>query len=287
MAAKDANECRIRMGEVVVSLESSSPEYAASLQDYFGLGRVDEEPHVRLRLEVTPVGAARDVPNSLLASKRLEAGEFVIDPDLVRGRYDPGGGAGTIAVNCLLTKGQSTRIFEQLIQQAFYSGRERCGCDGFLVHSSAVVRGGAGFLFVGPSEAGKTTVAQLSREHVVLNDEMGLIVFDGDGVELHGTPFNGYFKEKSEGSAPLKAVFLLEKGASHEIRPVGRAKAMTLLATQVVPPVGLSDVLTHRAREAALDVAERLSSRVPVQVLRFSPDPGFWDLIDRAFPTTG
>jgi hypothetical protein len=116
---------------------------------------------------------------------------------------------------------------------------------------------------------------------------MSLITFDGEDVGLHSTPFNGYFREKTVGSAPLRAVFLLEHGSSHEVRPLGRAKAMTQLASQVVPPVGLDGVLNHRARETVLEVSERLSRRVPVQLLRFSPDPGFWDVIDREFPTTG
>ncbi len=85
------------------------------------------------------------------------------------------------------------RILEQIFYQAFWSARRAAGLDAFLIHSSAVIVDGRGFLFVGPSEAGKSTVARLSAAHHVLGDEMNLVRSSGAGLTLVGTIFNGLF----------------------------------------------------------------------------------------------
>ncbi|MBK7188683.1 MAG: hypothetical protein IPH86_08440 [bacterium] len=97
---------------------------------------------------------------------------------------------------------RSLRIFEQLYQ-AYASARQRPDKTAWLVHPSAVIADGQGFLFVGPSEAGKSTVAKLSSQLHVLGDEMNLLApRAGGGWDLIGTPFNGLFRARKPGRAP-------------------------------------------------------------------------------------
>ena len=107
---------------------------------------------------------------------------------------------------------------------------------------------------------GKSTAAQLSAAYRVLNDEMSLVSFTEDGVILHGTPFNGYFKDKHAGCAPLRAVLLLHKGPEHRLADVKRSDAAATIVKEIVPPMGLEEGLSGRVYETMLTYADRTSS---------------------------
>jgi hypothetical protein len=219
------------------------------------------------------------VPNSLLLTKRADGDGFDIADGLIRGHFDAQAGRGRVVVRSTLLRGQMMRVFEQLIYQMFHSAVKRSGYPAVLVHSSGVVRDGRGYLFVGPSGMGKSTVAELSRAYAVLNDEMNLIEFADDGLTLVGTPFNGFFTAKVPGRAPLAAILLLEQAAAHAVAAADPAAAVAAVAAQITPPVGLQDLAPPETRNAMLDLADRLLRRLPARRLRFRRDPGFWDVI--------
>jgi hypothetical protein len=179
------------------------------------------------------------------------------------------------------------RIWEQVLYQAFISAQRARGGEGFLVHSAAVIAEGRGFLFVGPSEAGKSTAAENSRAHHVLGDEMNLVrPGAGNSFEVVGTLFNGTFKEKRPGRAPLAGVFVLEQAPHHALVPIGRAEAVAALSTEIVPPVGLDEIPDAATVPAMVETAAGLVERCEVLRLECLPDPGFWQVIGPRFGLT-
>lgn len=274
---------RLRVGEVVIALDCPDGDYAASVAAYFGSPSDSAEPTLHLNLKLVPHGDHPRIPNSLILDKRLRGDEFDIAEGLIHGRYDRGGGRGELHVKNALTSGLLTRVFEQILYQAWHSGRTRLGYDACLVHSAGVIHGGRGFLFVGPSEAGKSTIANLSRGRTVLNDEMNLVEFRPDGPHLLGTPFNGHYRDKQPGAAPLAAVLLLAHGPHHALEPVGAAEAAGAIASQITPPVGLDEVADASTRLQMLETGMRLVQAAPVRRLVFLPDAGFWPLLEQAF----
>lgn len=285
MSQKKDNEYRMRIGETVIGIECPSAEYASELEEYFGVKSTVADPHVSLRLEIIAHEDIPEIPNSLYAGKKVTSEGFSIADDLVSGYFNSESGVWDVRVKNILTKYPTTRVFEQFLYQAYYSARKKCGYDGFLIHSSGVVRKGKGFLFVGAMETGKTTIANFSLNNIVLNDEICLVSFNDENVFVHDTPFNGYFKGKSAGDVPLTAVFLLTHG-NHQIHEVNRAIAVKTILTQIVPPVGIEEELTNETRVSMMELADRLSATVPVRTLEFSPDPGFWKVIDKEFIST-
>jgi hypothetical protein len=279
-----SSEYRLRVGRAVIALTCSSPAYAASVRAYFGAAPVEAEPHVRLRLNVVDHEADRPIPQSLFTPKTSEGERFSIAGGVVCGRVH-GPDEIELWVDCVLTKGGATRVFEQLLYQAFYTARGAADEQAFLVHSSAAVHRGAGFLFVGASGAGKSTAVRLSQGDLILNDEVNLVRFTEGGVTLEGTPFNGYFREKLPGSADLRAVLLLRHGPEHRVADLARSRAVAAVAPQIVPPVGLAEPLTPAVRAEMLTLAERLTRSVPVRILEFRPDAGFWPVLEAAFPS--
>ena len=178
-----------------------------------------------------------------------------------------------------LLGGRAIRVFEHVLHQAFQMAARTRGEDCILVHSSGVVRGGQGYLFVGPSGSGKSTIAGMSDRGLVLNDEICMVALGESLPSLHSTPFNGFFEGKIEGSAPLRAVFLIAQAPAHRVLPVRRAEALAALFQQIVPPVSLDEPVSGVARERMLEAAEGLLARVPAYRLEFRQDGGFWALI--------
>lgn len=280
MAERDYH---LRLGQVVIGLRCPDTDFAKSMADYFAQTSDPAAPDVNLELNLVPHQEDPRVPNSLILTKTVTADGFDIADGLVRGHFDPVSGQGELHVKTILTNGLMTRVFEQILYQAFHSAVLRTGYDACLIHSAGVVRDGLGYLFVGPSDAGKSTIASLSLDATVLNDEMNLVEFGSDSPRIVTSPFNGHFTDKSPGEAPLTAIILPDKGLEHRIEPVGSGFAAAAIATQVAPPVPLETGATAGTNTAMLDVASRLVGLVPVKRLVFLPDAGFWPVVSHEF----
>jgi hypothetical protein len=147
---------------------------------------------------------------------------------------------------------------------------------GLLLHSAAVVDGGRAHLFAGRSGAGKTTVARLSREsgREVLSDDINVLVPGAGGtVFAERLPFAGELgaSPRRGPHPPVAGVHLLRQGDRHELAPLPRPRALAQLL--VCAPFVNAD--PHRL-DAALEVLAELVATVPVGVLTFRRDPGFW-----------
>ncbi len=280
MAIPDAY--RLRIGATVLELQGPDPAFAEALAQYFMQASDPAAPDISLAIELVSDDPPPPVPSSLVLTKTLTPAGFDIAGGLVRGRFDADSGHGVLQVASILTSGRMTRVFEQILYQAFHSARLRRGYDAALIHSAGVISGGRGYLFVGASEAGKTTIAGLADGRTVLNDEMNLVEFGPDGVQAVGTPFNGFFRTKQPGRAPLGGILLLDKGSGHGLSPVGPGEATATVAAQVAPPVALEAVASDTTTAAMLDTAARLVHHAPVRRLTFARDPGFWPLLDDA-----
>jgi hypothetical protein len=275
------NEYRLRVNDRVLGMRFRPARYAALFRDYFDRDCARKKPDVLLDFKIGGRNIEPEVDDSLFSSKVLKKKGFEISGGLVKGWYDPESKYGKILVHEVFTVFPAIRVFEQLLYQAFYTAKRTKPADAFLIHSCGIIHGGKGYLFVGRPESGKSTVARLSLPDIVLNDEMTSVYFSGRGVELCGTPFNGLFTEKSEGRCELKMVLLLRQGLEHKVTKVTGAEAVRALMYEIVPPIGLDEVITPGVREDMLDIAIRIQRSVPVYRLEFLPSRGFWHLIDR------
>jgi hypothetical protein len=278
------NEYRLDLGGAVIAVCCEPAEFAVGLANWFGRPSAVTAPHLRLALELVPHADSPRLPDSLITTKRLGPdGRFDIADGLITGRYDAATGCGSLQVKGALIRGPLMRILEQIFYQAFWSAQQAAGLDAFLIHSSAVIAGGRGFLFVGPSEAGKSTVARLSAAHHVLGDEMNLVRQDNGRLLVEGTVFNGLFRQKRPGVAPLAGVFILKQARQHTLTEVPLLEAVTALAAEIVPPVGLDQVATRDTLPRMMDLAERLAANSTLKFLEFLPDEGFWPVIAAEF----
>jgi hypothetical protein len=147
---------------------------------------------------------------------------------------------------------------------------------GFLLHASSLVRNGRAFLFAGISGAGKTTISRLAPpDAVLLTDEISYVRRTGTEYRAYGTPFAGELEKPGANvSAPVSAVYLLEKGSENRIGAVEPLAAARSLLRNILFFARDYDLVKR-----LFDSAVEFVSQVRVSRLVFTPDTRVWELI--------
>jgi MoaA/NifB/PqqE/SkfB family radical SAM enzyme len=154
--------------------------------------------------------------------------------------------------------------------------------DGLFLHSSGVVMDGMGLLFVGHSEAGKSTMVKMLRERAeILCDDRIILRRHPDGFRIHGTWSHGEVPDVSQASAPLVGVFFLEKAKENKFVPVRdyRERIQRILACLIKPYV------TADWWDKTLTVINKLVLEVPLAYLFFDKSGDVVDLLKRFLET--
>ena len=148
---------------------------------------------------------------------------------------------------------------------------------GILLHSAAVVRGPNGYIFPGPSETGKSTIASLATLHEkVLSDEMVLVRKMNGVYRVYSSPFFGT-NESAELNfgAPLRAALLPIKDTQVYLEKTPSARALAKLLASV-----LFFDQDPAANERLMSVATDILVAVPFFNLHFRRDGTFWSCIE-------
>ena len=150
-----------------------------------------------------------------------------------------------------------------------------------LLHAAGVIRNGSGYVFFGPSGAGKTTTSRIAaKSSDVVSDDLVVIRLENGIGRLYGVPFRGELSEapRANQNAPLQAIFRLRQDTDHYIEWISPVKAVADLVASspfVVQELSLSNLL--------IEVCSKISKSVPILTLHFKRDDGFWKVIDEHF----
>jgi radical SAM protein with 4Fe4S-binding SPASM domain len=149
-----------------------------------------------------------------------------------------------------------------------------------LLHSSAVILNRQGLLFVGHSDAGKSTTTMLlkrasqvnpgSLEVEILCDDRNIVRRWPDGWRVHGTWSHGDVPEVSGAEAPVKAILFLRQDNHNElVRLTDRQEIWKgLLATLI------KSMVTAQWWQKEMDVLEKIVDEVPCYVMHFDKSGG-------------
>ncbi len=280
---RNNREFRLQIGDHVIGLDFPSPDFVSSLEHYFGVKSAVKKTDLSLKLSIIDHDEDIFVPDSMFVHKKTDGVDFIFGDNLAYGHFSHPGMKGKINLKQCMTRIPITRVFEQILYQAFYTIVKSKESSDFLIHSSGVIYKGKAFIFAGSSNSGKSTIAKLSDEYTVLNDEICLVTKNSAGYYLSGTPFNGLFSGKKAGGAPLAAVFLIAHGKENRFVNIRKSEAVKILAKEIVPPIGLTDELFPDIFADLLDYSSDLFDDVEVKRMEFLPDKSFWQLIDREF----
>jgi hypothetical protein len=257
----------IEIGGMTIALHTLDPSFRGLIQDrYAGFVGDSTNSHFIFDIDLCEPSQPCEAAADLLV--RMEKGEWLLQRGDFRARWNPSAGHGRIrqtrspyAIDCVL------RIVHTLILA-------RQG--GFLVHAASAIRGGRAFLFSGVSGAGKTTISRLAPpDATLLTDEISYVRREGNCYLACGTPFAGELARLGENqSAPIGALFLLEKGLENKIEPVGAAEAVQRLLRNILFFADDPELV-----KLVFQSACEFASLVPIRRLVFVPDHRVWEII--------
>ena len=148
---------------------------------------------------------------------------------------------------------------------------------GLLLHASGIVREGKGYVFIGHSGAGKTTIAGLSIPNVVLSDDLVIVRPAHDGAYVYGVPFAGALPEvqRTNACAPLVGLFSLIQAPFHHVERLPLVAAAARLAS-------CTPFVMQQAGSCAqvMSICTNLARVAPCYQLYFRKDNQFWEVID-------
>ena len=141
--------------------------------------------------------------------------------------------------------------------------------DAFLLHSSLVQIQGKTVLFCGPSGVGKSTQADLWKEHLgaeILNGDRCVLRKMGKVIYGCGSPWAGTSGIYRKEMAPIQGIFLLKQGEENRIRPVKGDAFRKIYQQSIVNP--WDSKFVEKISDLILEVLEQ----IPVYELTCRPD---------------
>jgi hypothetical protein len=152
---------------------------------------------------------------------------------------------------------------------------DRQGC---ILHAAGIVLDGKGFLFVGHSEAGKTTLATMLRHRAdILCDDRIIVRKWASEFKIHGTWMHGDLAEIRPDEAPLHGILFLEKDTQTRLEPIFQKREAVgrLLACAVKP------MLTADWWHKTISLTASLAADIPCYCLHFDKSGSVVDLLER------
>lgn len=255
----------VEIGGIPILLETGDHSFCALIEKrYAGFLSRSASPAYRFEIRIEPssvpsgedVRVFKDGP-----AWRLERGDFCSEWDPRSHRGWVRQSVNPYSIDAVLRIVHSLVLAEE---------------GGFLIHAASGMRHGRAFLFAGISGAGKTTMARLApADATVLTDEISYVRKGADGYQAYGTPFAGELARVGANvTAPLEALYFLEKGAEGRIEAISQAAAVRALLRHI-----LFFAHEHELVERVFRSAVEFVSRVTMGQFVFAPNERAWNLI--------
>jgi hypothetical protein len=171
-------------------------------------------------------------------------------------------------INLLTTAESPDRLFVEFLKIAIsFLAIEK---KGLPLHSSCVERQGKALAFMGPSEAGKSTIAGLlGPSWRLLNDEFNVLLPEDGSYRIFPTPFSAprNYNRCSTGSALAHRLFSLEKSDHNRVSDMPFREQFIALASCVYA-IPLTNSMCDQMLANVGDICKRLR----VQKLSFAKD---------------
>lgn len=262
-----SNEIAVEIGGLPILLRTQDSSFRELLARRYA-GFVGSSAPPRFEFDVDLVPPSAEMESEEDAHVAMQDGQWRLRRGDFRAQWDPRAGRGRIRQSANPYSIDSVlRIVHTLIL-----ARE----GGFLLHAASVIRNGRAFLFSGVSGVGKTTISRLAPPDVtLLTDEISYVRRDAGEYRACGTPFAGELARVGENcSAPVAALFFLDKGPENRIQSVSTPEAIRRLLRNILFFAEDADLVKLVFRSACEFV-----DRVPVQRLTFVPDERVWNMI--------
>jgi len=149
-------------------------------------------------------------------------------------------------------------------------------CKGVMLHACGIDYRGYGYLFLGNSGHGKSTIARLWSENqaTVLNDDRIIVREKNGELLMYGTPWHGDFKEVSSKGLAIRKLFFLRHGEKNSAVPKKGREAVLMLLTRCFPPIW-----DKKGMEYTMGLCHRIAHKIPCYEFSFEPDRKIVDFV--------
>ncbi len=148
---------------------------------------------------------------------------------------------------------------------------------GIILHGSGIIFKEKGYLFVGHSDAGKTTLVKIFHHHArILNDDRMIVRKEDGSYYLYGTPWHGDLSLVAPDRVPLEAILFLNQAKENRIERTEGLQAFKRLYGCTIKPL-----VTKGWVEKTLDICQDLSREVPCYHLYFDKTEGVISTIEK------
>lgn len=114
--------------------------------------------------------------------------------------------------------------------------------NGFMLHSSGVVKDGYAYLFSADPGTGKSTHTGLWQKYfgednaLIINDDKPAIRMVDDQLYVYGTPWSGKTDKNINMKVPLGAIVFLERSEENWVREIEVSETIPLILQQTIRP---------------------------------------------------
>jgi len=202
-----------------------------------------------------------------------EAGKIFVRGSIYRGFFDPVTLEGEIRQSLAAAP---VYLFLRFIASVYLPS-----VGGFLMHSTSVSKDGRAFLFSGPPQSGKSTIARLCRKETVLSDDFSIIRKVNGAFCCFGSPFWGHVEAKGKNiggrtqCVPVKGLYFLKQDDEVYARSLDKREAVVRLLQNI--SVLAKDALINKH---IFGLADEFTDKIPTKILHFRVDDSFWRCLE-------
>lgn len=272
----------LQIGDIYCAFRCRDDEVCDRLKRLYGAFLTEQPPDITVELEPTDRLSLKELGKAIVRTRYVHDGKnrFRTTSKIMSGQYD-------LANRIIRIKGEKSLVnpdleinhLNRLLAMVYYSACKVKYGDTppeVLVHAAGILRHGQVWLFTGPSEAGKTTIASLCRENdgEVLNDEILLVspAVKGDGVQVRSAPILGKFTPQRRVTGPLRGIFMLKQSHRTLVRALDRTKAYLKLMRQVITPAYIGQSSKREILSLISEFCNEITEKVPAYELEFTLD---------------
>ncbi len=277
------NIAHIRFGQCIIAFLCENQATLDCLRLHFNEDLSNSPADISVVIAVDPTADTSSLVPGTRYAYSVNNNEFNFGPNLIHGSWDPAEETCHLLVSDSLLKTEEIWLFNRFLCRIFYTWfMEKNTKDNkaVIIHSSGILRNGKGYIFFGPPESGKSTVASLSRKFEVLHDDMNLVSMNAKGIFVQGISFNPRHLEFTDSSGTMSMIFSLHKNDKVKIERGTQGEFMKMILPEIALPWPLYSDNRKNAFNYLFGCVKKLGKSIPYYRLYFRKDESFWQVID-------
>ena len=261
-------ELKIEVANIVTSLELDDSFLLQQLRETFSEFESNKSAEISIGVKIVDsLKTQKTSPMGLSFSEK----KVTIKGDNFWGRMDLSKKKGEINIFPPYTR-ESLASFLRIIYNILITEE-----GGLVLHAAGIVKDNRAYIFFGPSQSGKSTVAQLSKDYTILSDDLVVIKRINGSCKVFGTPYWDRLRESQgkRGIFEIAGLFKLVKDNKTYLKRLSYAQGMAEALT--LPGVPKE----HQPIDKLLNISSYLIKKTPCYELHFLPNKTFWKCIEK------